>query len=204
MPLILARKPPDGYEHDVFISYRRDPYLKDWVKNVFYPLLTSDLCFEGMSGAKIFLDDDALETGQFFSDRINSALTRSVALVPVLTGDYFERPYCLTEFNHFWSRGPAERSRSFVFPVHFAGDTSLFPDEVKTLRYHPFEKYSVVCDHRCNSSLGIELRQSVKELAKIICRASIPKLGGCPLKHSPDWTVTMEKAQGQSKRRKLP
>lgn len=89
-------------EYDVFISYSHhdNETHGDWIHQ-FHDKLTAD--FRSRSGKKltIFLDRENLNTGNVLSDRLQSALSESAIVIPILSPTYLASAWCRREFLHF-------------------------------------------------------------------------------------------------------
>jgi hypothetical protein len=123
---------PTGYHYDVFLSYSREDPVKMWVNTHFHPNLGSWLSESLGRKAVVFLDSTSATTG-FWPDNVKEALLRSCILVPVLSPRYFQRPWCLAEWNTMLRR--ANQSRlTLVCPVWFF-DGDRFPPQAHDLGY---------------------------------------------------------------------
>lgn len=127
----------DGYEYDIFISYRRAPNVQAWVQNHFYPVLRDCLTDEISDEPKIFLDAQQ-EVGVRWPDNLARALHRSRLLVAVWSPPYFRSSWCLAEWHTMLQRerllgigGPAD-PMGLVYPVRYS-DGDRFPEEARSV-----------------------------------------------------------------------
>jgi hypothetical protein len=133
--------PNDGYEYDVFISYRRADPVGGWVQNHFFPLLEMWLCesFPPGQDPKVYIDKK-IETGAEWDEALRYALLRSRCLVSVWSPQYFGRKWCLAEWRSMRERERVLRERNnpklkLVYPVKFNDGDSFPPEETGRAQY---------------------------------------------------------------------
>ena len=88
----------EGYEYDLFLSYRREGDVGEWVRNHFHDRLRNCLNSEFPRPVRIFFDVGQ-EPGTHWRKNIARALQRSHLLVAVLSPQYFTSSWCLAEWN---------------------------------------------------------------------------------------------------------
>src|ERR1043165_8587808 len=117
-----------AYQHDLFISYRRDPITVDWMCEHFLPFLISYLqdamwteCKRDLS--KIFIDqtgnnvelikklaDDqrtyisGVDPGADWDTQIRAAIKASRCMLGIWTPGYFQSRWCNIEWKSFEKR----------------------------------------------------------------------------------------------------
>src|SRR5215472_8740963 len=98
----------DDYLYDVFVSYRREGHganlITPWVESVVARLtfwLSQEL---GGRDARVFFDISTMEVGSPWPDRLRDGILRSRCLVPILSPQYFQSAWCLTEWSSFVAR----------------------------------------------------------------------------------------------------
>jgi TIR domain len=86
-----------AYQYDVFISYKRK--TQEWVQDIFLEVFHYYL-EEAIGGRQvsIFLDRDAIESGDAWPQRLRKALACSRCMVPILLPSYFHSEWCVREF----------------------------------------------------------------------------------------------------------
>jgi hypothetical protein len=87
-------------KYDVFISYNSENRV--WVEKNLYLPLCSCTTKAGDRKPKIFFDrdrNDGIPVGADFIGVLTTALTNSRKIVPVFSWMYFEKDYCIWEFN---------------------------------------------------------------------------------------------------------
>ncbi len=135
-----------AYEYDVFISYRREQPVRDWMQYHFYPLLKERLPDCLPDKPRIFIDWE-IETGSHWPAALRKALKNSRCLVAVWSAEYFRSAWCLAEWRSMQERERLSGMRSeenpygLVYAVKF-GDGEYYPDEAKNTQYTDLEKWN--------------------------------------------------------------
>jgi hypothetical protein len=130
-----------SYEHDVFISYRRNPETLAWIKEHFVPLLSLRLEFELQRKPAIYLDEQ-VEAGSSWPPALGTALGGSRVLIALWTGNYLASVWCTEELSQMLSREEdaklrtANKPHGLIFPA-FIHDGDSFPPDLKHMQ--PFE-----------------------------------------------------------------
>ena len=101
-------RPVPIYGGSVFISYARadnekfplDPHALGWV-SFFWDLLRWALTDAGLHQAKLWLDRYQIEPAEDFTERIEAALKEACLIVPVLSPNWVQRPWCQRELERF-------------------------------------------------------------------------------------------------------
>ena len=108
----------DGYQFDVFVSYRRSGpgNAATWVRNYFHRMLEDCLADE-LGRTAVFIDSE-VETGAVWPPLLREALARSKILVAVWSPPYFHSPWCLAEWRTMEARERALGGTArLVYPV---------------------------------------------------------------------------------------
>jgi len=127
-----------AYQHDIFISYRRNPETLGWIKDHFLPLLSLRLDFEIGRTPSIFLDEQ-IESGSSYPAALGAALGSSRVLLVLWTGNYLSSVWCTEEFNQMLGREKQAKLRTvdkphgLVFPV-FIHDGQTFPPALQHIK----------------------------------------------------------------------
>ena len=112
---------PDDYQHNVFISYKRDPIQDAWLRDHFVRLFSAAVREEiagacGRLPAGIFFDQavisdenrqfdlNGIDPGQQWRDALADALKSSRCLVALWSPLYFFSEWCKTEWTTFRKR----------------------------------------------------------------------------------------------------
>lgn len=172
---------PRDYVYDIFISYRREPPVLDWVRNHFYPLLDQWLPnFTPVTQRpKIFIDWQ-IETGAKWPAALKNALKVSRCLIPVWTPEYFRSEWCVAEWKtmikreQLCRRGTTQNPLGLIYPVIFS-DGEHFPTgaldtQHKDLREWNYQ-YPVFRETAGYLAFDRAIQQLSQELANFIQRA---------------------------------
>jgi len=128
----------DGYEYDLFLSYKRAGNVPSWVENHFYPLLQDALTDLRPVPPRIFLDTRQ-EVGVRWPDNLAYALRQSRYMVAVWSVPYFQSPWCMAEWKSMLKRerilgiGGKDHPLGLVYPVVFA-DGDSFPKQARDVQ----------------------------------------------------------------------
>jgi len=182
----------DGYEYDVFISYRhKDPVL-GWLKNHFHSELEQWLpnCLPIASGCKIFVDWQ-IETGASWPDVLVDALQKSKCMLAVLTPEYFRSRWCCAEWETMLERErclgfhQAPRLHGLIYGVTFF-DGEHFPQAAQAMQLRDLTEwnYPVPVFRQTSKYLPFitEVQSMARELARMISRAPT---------WQPDWPIVL-------------
>lgn len=127
-----------GYEHDIFISYRRsDVDWVRWTRENFVRALNSLLRVR-LGQIKVFVDD-TIDDGASWPNHLAMSLSRSRIMVAVLSRDYFQSDWCRLELalmHHREKTGnlrTAENPWGLIIPV-VIDDGHCFPPEVQAMQ----------------------------------------------------------------------
>ena len=84
----------NGYQYDVFISYRRAGNVANWVQLHLSRVLARCLEDELDRAPVLFIDND-METGSRWPDKLETSLRQSRLMIAVLSPPYFTSPWCV-------------------------------------------------------------------------------------------------------------
>lgn len=179
-----SQAPTDGYEFDVFLSYRRSGSGNacQWVHNHFYPLLRDCLADQVGWESRIFIDFQ-VETGRDWPDLLADTLLRSKMLVAVWSPPYFRSSWCLAEWESMEAREQAlgtrdGRSTGLVYPVVFS-DSENFPPSARRRQSRDLKRFSnPFPDYRGSRDYDV-LYRLMQDIATEIARI---------LENAPSWT----------------
>jgi len=174
-----------SYQWDIFISYRRVPLVAHWTHKVFVPTLRGWLPQFHAPAPRIFVDVDQDPTlagigpGTPWVPALETALQRSRCLVPVLSGEYFESEWCVTEFQTMFER-QTKTGAVIILPIRFA-DGDFYSAEAKALQQIDLERFNT---YQRQSQVSQAFVREVHKLCKRlhVCLAGVPPW-------DPDWPV---------------
>ncbi len=128
-----------GYEYDVFISYRHRGTVLEWFNNHFLPELERWLPNYMPYEPKIF-QDKKIEPGMDWRATLSQALLMSRCLVTIWCPEYFRSNWCKAELQAMLQRErllglQTNQNRSgLIYPVLYSGADCLPPD-VQAIQY---------------------------------------------------------------------
>ncbi len=131
------------YQHDVFISYRRDTAWTQWTREHFKELLQTYLLDDLNRRPDIFLDE-RIEVGADWVDELGEHLARSKVVVALFSGSYFSSDWCIHELDLIVERakGAALPESRLIIPV-VGHDGEHIPDCVARIQQADISKYRV-------------------------------------------------------------
>jgi TIR domain len=156
----------DGYENDVFISYRRTGNVAGWVQRHLSEVLTSCLEDELDRSPKIFIDND-LDTGAIWPDKLEKSLHRSRLMVAVLSPPYFTSSWCQAEWRSMFLREQMlglEADERLIFPLVFS-DGDRFPDYAKARKSRSMKAWGYPYPQFAGSQDFLRFHDEVRKVA---------------------------------------
>lgn len=161
----MAAAPAD-YEFDVFFSYKRHSLTLEWTRSVHKRLqfwLTQEL---GGREAELFVDEETIETGDRWPDRLREGLQKSRCMVCVWSPAYFHSDWCVSEWKSFLEREKllSLGSHGLIAPIRFH-DGEHFPPEAQAVQWTDVEAYASTLPAFWASQRALELEDRLKELA---------------------------------------
>ena len=100
-----------SYQHDIFLSYQRDPETLCWIKLHLVPILKVHLRHELGRDPDIFIDDQ-IESGTSWPVELATNLATSRILIPLWTKTYFFSRWCSKELSNMLGREKATSRRT--------------------------------------------------------------------------------------------
>jgi len=156
----------NGYEYDVYISYRRDVLTMRWIEEHFFPMFLSFLDMESPNGASVFFDKRSVMTGSIWPLELERSLQRSRCLLPLFTPVYFRSELCLRELFTFYEREKCTSTQLIVPLVLFNGQ--VFPDYVKSLKQFDMQPFFITGSAFSKTSKYIDFESAIRDLAKYV------------------------------------
>jgi len=146
-----------AYEWDIFISYKKDysssidkyslALRKRWLSEIFLPYLVFALQGELGRDPKIFWDEQGLDTGDDYANKLIQELSRSKCLIAILSNPYFyDSEWCLREFCFMKLRFTTSREQfpnTYIFPFLFQPTNTAHP-LLSDIHFSNFIKYNKV------------------------------------------------------------
>ena len=133
-----------GYQHDIFISYRRNAETVLWLEEHFLPLLELRVEMELGRKPAVYVDT-AVESGAAWPARLGQALGTSRILLALWTRNYLSSIWCTSEFTHMVDRAQkaglntAAHPYGLVVPA-FIHDGDSFPSTLAHIQHFEIQK----------------------------------------------------------------
>lgn len=163
-----------SYGYDVFVSYRRHGEWPFWVKELFMPLFDHWLAEELGRKAAIFVDYN-IDDGHSWPQELALSVSKSRAMVALLTPMYFASPWCREELALMFAReaqcGFRTKSRpeGLVVPAALH-DGDRFPVAIKEIKCANLQKCANVRIAQ-NSPSAEELSRYIRDWAPCVAGA---------------------------------
>ena len=159
---------PDGYLYDVFLSYKRNTLIEPWVKQYFLPHLRNWL-EEERGGTKIFFDQECIDWGEKWKDRLREGLSSSKLLLAVCSPSYFRSPWCSFEWDTFILRERVAGNRQLIIPITHNG-RKHFPQIAKDLQAMDFSDCVSLMPAFSNDPKAMVFERKIRQLVPTIAR----------------------------------
>src|SRR5690242_4522753 len=179
-----------AYQHDIFISYKRD-YIGDrWLIEQFLPhfrkFVANDISAfcPDRAPLPIFFDQtnlpgsahhmglEGIEPGEEWKPRLSTALEHSRCLVALCTPLYFRSPWCAIEWETFAQRARST-DKTLIVPVSIH-DGDSFPEHARRLQFVNLARYWIDRldhDHNLYSPFQQEVRSLAERVARVVASA---------------------------------
>ena len=167
-----------AYQHDIFISYRRDPEVCEWINTHFKPLLKTNVKFELGKEPDVFVDDQ-LEAAGVWPLTLGNSIGSSRVLIILWTKTYLFSEWCSLEMSHMLEREKKKGFRtpakpySLVIPV-IIHDGETMPAELSAVQRIDIHNFFTVRMHKESDSsekLSKALLAKAADIADAINRA---------------------------------
>jgi hypothetical protein len=176
-----------SYEYDVFFSYKHSP------KSLYWHCEVKDLLQEWLSQAlggrqcKIFMDKEAIATGERWRDSLRHALKHSKCLVAVWSPLYFQSQYCLSEWEAFRQRESQCNlaSLGLVAPIRYH-DGEFFPETARDVQMTDLREHTSLLPAYWTTRDAVELDAKIRVFAQQV--AAI--VNGAP-EFDPNWPAEL-------------
>jgi hypothetical protein len=167
------------YQHDVFISYRRQELWTPWTRDHFKKLLKAYLQPELGVDPDIFVDE-RIQVGADWVDALGEHLATSKAMVAIFSGDYFASDWCLHELDLMLARSNAASKGKpthipLVVPV-IVHDGKLIPPEAKRIQPADMVKFRTACINEASPDyyeFSKAMGQLAPQVTEVISKAPV-------------------------------
>ncbi len=154
-----------SYEHDLFISYRREHLWTGWTRDHFKKMLTSYLQQELGCRPDIFVDE-RIEVGSDWVDELAKHLARSRVMVAVLSGDYLASQWCIHEMDMMLDRDGGRAGLVIPVVVH---DCHPFPPPLARQQATDLSKFRLTHMNK-KGQLYEDFSGAIKSLAPAVAQ----------------------------------
>jgi hypothetical protein len=115
---------------------------------------------------RMFVDEESIETGDRWPERLKDALKGSRCMVCVWSPEYFQSSWCVSEWASFRERERLlqMQSHGLIAPLRFH-DGEHFPDEAQRVQMTDVRPYTSTVPAFWNSARAMELDDVLKEFA---------------------------------------
>jgi len=187
--------PPADYKYDVFFSYKRHSLTLEWTRGVHQRLqlfLNDEI---GDRPASLFVDEDCIETGDRWPEKLRESLKLSRCMVCVWSPSYFQSDWCVSEWHSFLAREKRLNlgSHGLIAPIQYH-DGDHFPREAQEVQWTDVAPYTSTVPAFWASQRALELEDRLKELAH-----SVAKIVKSAPPFAPDWPIVEAQAAGSGK-----
>jgi hypothetical protein len=160
--------PPGDYKFDVFFSYKRHSLTLDWTRMV-HQRLRFWLSEEINREAILFVDEDCIETGDRWPQKLREALAASRCMVCVWSPSYFRSSWCVSEWASFRAREARLDlvSHGLIAPLKFH-DGEHFPEEAREIEWTDVAPWTSTVPAFWASSRALELEDALKGFARSV------------------------------------
>jgi hypothetical protein len=171
----MSTADPTDYEYEVFVSYSHSRLIRPWVLGFFRPFLQDWLPqFLGGQPARVFVDEEEITPGRRWPQHVRDALLASKCLVPVLSGDYFFKAWCSSEWTNFVERenrlGLDTTSNALIVPI-IHNDGKHFPPRAREYQPMDFTDCRSTSGNFENHVNFPKFEESVERLAEAVALA---------------------------------
>ena len=178
------------YKYDVFFSYRRKRSTLVWTRRV-YGLLNHWLQEEIPDrDVRIFVDEDDIDPGERWPEKLRDALRHSRCMVCVWTPSYFRSDWCVSEWQSFREREKrlSMVSHGLIAPMRYH-DGEHFPKDARDVQWTDVQPYALIQPAFWNTQGAVDLEIVLKGFAH-----SVAKIIGTAPPFAADWPVSEWKA----------
>ncbi|MCQ8130672.1 toll/interleukin-1 receptor domain-containing protein [Methylomonas rivi] len=161
------------YQHDVFISYRRQELWTPWTRDHFKKLLKAYLQQELQIEPDIFVDE-RIQVGADWINALGEHLATSKVMVAIFSGDYFASDWCLHELDLMLARAQQAATgkpnyQPLVIPV-VVHDGQFIPEIAKRIQPADMAKFRVAFINEATADYQ-EFSKAMGQLAPAIASA---------------------------------
>jgi hypothetical protein len=164
-----------GYNHDIFVSYRRSPTVGQWVQTHLVPRLEARLNDIAPKPVRVFCDFKMAD-GVNWPAELKNQVRSSRLLLTVWSADYFRSTWCMAEWQSFREREEllglfsGAATQGLVYPVRYADGDYYHPDAQLAQCKKDFSRLNYPDDVFKLSAKYLEFDDLVREMAGDLVR----------------------------------
>lgn len=121
----VTQTPSDG-EVTIFLSYSREDDAVYGMIHPFKQMLGHFVYAKSGRKIKAFLDQDSIEWGEIWRDRLESEILGASVFIPLLSASYLDSDNCRMEFNRFQANATALGVKELLLPVLIVDAPAIF------------------------------------------------------------------------------
>ena len=103
-----------AYDHDIFVSYRRDPQTLLWIERFLTPMVTQRVSLELQRNPAIYVSEvtDQIQVGGAWPVDLGETVARSRVLIALWSGNYLASEWCQQELSLMLDRERKHKART--------------------------------------------------------------------------------------------
>lgn len=109
---------PDG-SAVAFVCYTRFDAENDAGLKALPERLQSEVRAQGETSFRFFRDEEGVQWGEQWRDRLDRSLQESIFLIPIVTPTFFQRPECRREYEDFQEIERKRGRNDLILPIYF-------------------------------------------------------------------------------------
>jgi hypothetical protein len=170
-----------SYQHDIFISYRRDHLTRTWIEKIFIPPLSSHIFYE-LGNHPQFYIDELLESGTTWPLSLGSALGTSRTIILLWSKTYLNSIWCSSEISHMLEREIKTGFRTVQKPGGLIFPTIIHDGETMPINLSSIQKVEIQDCFNVKMSPDSPRAELLSEKLKPLGKAIAGAIG-----NAPDW-----------------
>lgn len=179
-----------AYQHDIFISYRRQELTLEWINNQFIPLLKHHI-FDELGRDPQFYVDTQLESGTTWPVSLGSALGASRTIIPLWTKAFPKSKWCSCELGHMLEREKRSGFRTHDKPSGLVFPTIIHDGEKLPIAIATIQKTEIQECYNVRMSKYSPKAEILDDLLKPLGKAIADAINNAP-DWKQDWQIEAE------------
>lgn len=176
-----------SYQHDIFISYRRDDLTRAWIDKIFIPPLSSHIFYELGSHPKFYIDEQ-LESGTTWPLSLGTALGTAKTIIPLWSKTYLNSIWCTCEISHMLEREIKTGFRTLQQPDGLVFPTIIHDGETMPINLSSIQKVEIQDFFNVKMSPDSPKAELLTDKLKPLGKAIARSIGNAPVWQA-DWKI---------------